>query len=344
MKIAHLSIPLILGLIGPVAALAEAPPTLRASVTITSELVRLGDLVDNAGRFSDVAVFRSPDMGHTGSVPAWRILDAAKRMGLARIETGDQTDVSVTRAARVVPLADMEERIAAAIARSLGIGDSARIAVTFDRGIRPIAVEPNVRGELSVARIDHDPRTGRFEALLGVHGSALAERGGGFRVTGQAAELVEYVVPARAIGRGEVIKTTDLTVERRPRNELNGVPGDAISSLTQAVGQAARRPLQAERPFRATDLMKPEIVERNGNVLIIYEVAGLSLTIRGKAMEAGAEGDIVQVQNLATRKTMQATVSGLNRVTVVQRPSITTLSAATPSQPSVPTQPRTSTQ
>ncbi|WP_204280910.1 hypothetical protein, partial [Serratia marcescens] len=76
---------------------------------------------------------------------------------------------------------------------------SARIAVTFDRGTRPIAVEPTARGELMVTRIDHDPRTGRFEAVLGVHGSALAERGG-FRVTGQAAELVEYLVPARAIG------------------------------------------------------------------------------------------------------------------------------------------------
>lgn len=337
MRLARSSIPLVIGLIAPMAAHAEAPPTLRASVTITGELVRLGDLVDNAGRFSDVAVFRSPDMGHTGSVPTWRILEAAKRMGLARIETGDRTDVSVTRAARVMPLADMEERIASAIARSLGVDDSARIAVTFDRGTRPIAVEPTARGDLTVSRIDHDPRTGRFEAVLGVHGSALAERGGGFRVTGQAAELVEFLVPARTIGRGEVIKTTDLVVERRPRNELNGVPPDAISTLAQAVGQAARRPLQAERAFRVGDLMKPEIVERNGNVLIIYEVGGLSLTIRGKAMEAGAEGDIIQVQNLGTRKTMQATVTGQNRVTVVQRPSITTISAATiPVQPSSP--------
>ena len=323
----RLSLAFALGLASPLPAGAETLPTLKASVTVTSEVVRLGDLVDNAGQYADVAVFRSPDMGHTGQVPAWRILETARRLGMARIEAGNRTDVSVTRSARVIPLADMEARIATAVAGSLGIADSSRIAVTFDRGIRPIAVEPQVRGALSVSRVDHDQRTGRFDAVLTVGGSALSERNG-FRVTGVAAELVDYIVPARSLSRGEVIKASDLTVERRPRHELVGVPTDAISSLAQAVGQAARRPLVAERALRVSDLMKPEIVERNGNVLIHYEGTGLSLTVRGKALEAGAEGDTVQVQNLTSRKTLQATVTGPGRVTVVQRPTITTLSAA----------------
>ena len=327
MNTLRLSLALLLGLGAALPAGAETPPTLKAGVTVASDVVRLGDLVDNAGEFSDVAVFRSPDMGHTGQVPAWRIVEAARRMGLARIETGGRTDVAVTRAARVVPLADMEERIATAIAGSLGIADSSRIAVTFDRGVRPIAVEPTVRGTLSVSRVDHDQRSGRFDALLVVAGAAQSDRGG-FRVTGQAAELVDYIVPARSLSRGEVIKASDLTVERRPRHELAGVPADAISSLAQAVGQAARRPLVAERALRISDLMKPEIVERNGNVLIHYEGSGLSLTVRGKALEAGAEGDTVQVQNLTSRKTLQATVTGPGRVTVVQRAAVTTLSAA----------------
>ena len=161
MNTLRLSLALLLGLGAALPAGAETPPTLKAGVTVASDVVRLGDLVDNAGEFSDVAVFRSPDMGHTGQVPAWRIVEAARRMGLARIETGGRTDVAVTRAARVVPLADMEERIATAIAGSLGIADSSRIAVTFDRGVRPIAVEPTVRGTLSVSRVDHDQRSGR---------------------------------------------------------------------------------------------------------------------------------------------------------------------------------------
>ena len=32
-------------------------------------LVRIGDLVENAGAAADVAVFRAPDLGQTGAVP-----------------------------------------------------------------------------------------------------------------------------------------------------------------------------------------------------------------------------------------------------------------------------------
>ena len=44
--------------------------------------------------------------------------------------------------------------------------------------------------------------------------------------------------------------------------------------------------------------MKPEIVKKNEIVLLHYEVPGIVLTLRGKALESGAEGDIVNVLNV----------------------------------------------
>ena len=43
-------------------------PRLKASVTVTRDVVRIGDLVENAGEISDVAIFRSPE---SSSDPAW---------------------------------------------------------------------------------------------------------------------------------------------------------------------------------------------------------------------------------------------------------------------------------
>lgn len=324
----------VLGLQGP--AFAQTA-TLKAEVTVTDDIVRLGDLVDNAGRFASTPVFRAPDLGHTGQLAAWRVLEAAKRAGLAEITTRDVSEVAVTRAARVIPLAELEERIAQTSARVLGIADAAKVQVTFDRGIRSIAVEPGAYGDISVTRFEHDPRSGRFEAVIEVRGSQMSRRTGGFRLTGQAAETVEFLVPARSINRGEILRTADLVLERKPRHEVAGLPGDALSSLAQAVGQAARRPLAPERPFRAADLMKPEIVERNGNVLIIYQANGLTLTIRGKALEAGAEGDVIQVQNLASRKTLAALVTGMNQVTIAGRAEIGPQAAAPAAAPATST-------
>ena len=299
-------------------AMAETPrPVLRLDVVVPGEVVRLGDLFQHAGRHAEVPVFRAPEPGHTGQVPAWQIIEAARRAGLEP-ETGDRNrQVSVTRDARVVPLADLEERVAIALASSFGLSDSSRVQVSFDRGTRPIAVETEASGSLDVIRIEHDPRSGRFDAVLGIRGSTRSERSGGFRLAGTANELIEFVVPARTIGRGEVVRASDLVVDRKPRNALPMMTGDTVVSLAQAVGLAARRPLSPERMFRTIDLMKPELVERNANVLITVELPGMSLTMRGKALEAGAEGDVIQVENLQSRKKLQAVVTGLNRVAIV---------------------------
>jgi flagella basal body P-ring formation protein FlgA len=304
-------------------------PVLRLDVTVAGEVVRLGDLFENAGSHADVAVFRSPDPGHTGQVPAWRIVEAARRAGLEP-ETADRNrEVTVTRDARIVPLAEMEEKIAASLAGTFGLVDSSRVQVVFDRGTRPLVVEREAPGQVEILRLDHDPRSGRFDAVLGIRGSGRSERAGGFRASGTANELVEFVVPARTIGRGEIVRTNDLVIDRKPRNTLPGMTADTVVSLAQAVGLAARRPLSPERPFRTTDLMKPELVERNGNVLIVVELPGLSLTMRGKALEAGAEGDVIQVENIQSRKKLQAVVTGLNRVSLAVQPNALTTASRT---------------
>jgi flagella basal body P-ring formation protein FlgA len=51
-------------------------------------------------------------------------------------------------------------------------------------------------------------------------------------------------------------------------------------------------------------------------VTIIYEVPGIGLSARGKAIESGAEGDVVNVLNLQSKRTVQGTVTGPGRVTI----------------------------
>src|SRR5690348_17840295 len=41
-------------------------PTLKAEATVIGDVVRIGDLVENAGEAADVAIFRAPDIGQTG--------------------------------------------------------------------------------------------------------------------------------------------------------------------------------------------------------------------------------------------------------------------------------------
>jgi flagella basal body P-ring formation protein FlgA len=89
-----------------------------------------------------------------------------------------------------------------------------------------------------------------------------------------------------------------------------------LTDINAMVGLAARHQLPAGQPLTASDLMKPEIVQRNDSVTIVYQVPGVTLTLRGQARDAGALGDTIGVLNLESKRVVQAVISGPDRVMV----------------------------
>ncbi len=62
--------------------------------------------------------------------------------------------------------------------------------------------------------------------------------------------------------------------------------------------------------------MKPELVRRNEMVMLIYQVPGIMLTVRGRATEGGAEGDVIGVLNEQTKRILHGVVIGSGRVMI----------------------------
>ena len=81
-------------------------------------------------------------------------------------------------------------------------------------------------------------------------------------------------------------------------------------------------------------------MQRNEAVTIFYEVPGIMLTVRGKALEAGAVGDMVSVLNIQSNRTVQATVTGPGRVTIAAAAPLVAAAAA-PANRQIPASPRT---
>jgi flagellar basal body P-ring formation protein FlgA len=77
-----------------------------------------------------------------------------------------------------------------------------------------------------------------------------------------------------------------------------------------------RRQLRAGQALKVADLVKPDLVQRDDNVTLIFESTGLYLTIRGKALEAGTEGDVVNVLNLQSKRTVTGVVVGRGQVAI----------------------------
>ena len=287
-------------------------PYLRASATITGDIVRIGDLVENAGAVADVPIFRAPDLGQTGSVPAERVLDAVRQHHIIALDTRGLTEVEVRRASRTITAKDIQARILRALSGKYGLPDINNLTVILDSDVHNIDVEPTATKDLTVTRLAYEPRNGHFEVAFDLPGSAAA-RGQPLRFTGTLTETFDAVVTTRDLAQGQALRTSDLSVERRPKSEFTPT---TLTNPDQTQGLSAKHALRAGQVIRQADVSKSELVGRNETVTIVYEVPGIRLTVLGKAAEPGGLGDSINVLNVQSKRTIQATIIGPNRVTV----------------------------
>jgi flagellar basal body P-ring formation protein FlgA len=288
-----------------------AVPMLRANVTVSGDVVRVGDVVDNAGTAAQIAIYRAPDLGTTGSLPTAQVLSALRARQVIGVTTGDIKEVSVTRLARTVEAKDIELQVARAIEHRGGLGDAGNLKLTFDRDMQDVRLDASYTGAMQMVASRFDSRNGRFDVSFEISGESAAAPTR-LRFTGVAIETVEVAVLMRDVERGDILKSSDVSVERRPRSEISG----EAASRDRALGMQLRRSIRASQALKTADLAKPDLVQRDQTVTLIFQSAGLYLTVRGKSLENGTEGDVVNVLNLQSKRTVTGTVIGRGQVAI----------------------------
>jgi len=288
-----------------------AAPVLHAAVNVTGDVVRVGDLIDNPGAASQVAVYRAPDLGTTGLLPTAQVIAVLRSHQVIGVDTRNIKEVAVTRLARTIDAKEVELAVAKAVEHRSGLGDAANLTVSLDQPVQDLKFDAAKTGALAPSAVRVDPRNGRFDVSFELgDGTAGTTR---LRFTGTAIETVEVAVLTRNIERADVLRTSDLVIERRPKAELNG--GEPISRVA-AIGMQTRRPLRAGQALKTLDLAKPDLVQRDQDVTIVFQTAGIYLTTRGKALDSGSEGDTVSVLNVQSKRTVSGRVSGRGQVSV----------------------------
>lgn len=279
-----------------IAAAAELV-ALKPEATVSTEFVRLGDVVTGAGDKAGVALFRSPDLGKFGTIRAESIVRAAAELGLHGLDLRGLSAITVSRPAREISAAELQRAIVQALAKLDGsLGDA---TLTLDHP--PPALLLARDAEIAVEVPVFDMETGRFSAEIGQSGGRPVV------MTGVVESRMAVAVLNRSIGRGDVIGPSDFTLEPRGRRSL---PSGVVTDVTRLASVVARRPLRPGQILRADDLTGRDLVERNQKVTILYERPGISLSLTGKAMAAGPAGAVVPVQNVTSKRTFDAVVTG----------------------------------
>lgn len=309
-----------------------ASPVLRANVTVSSDVVRIGDVVENAGSAAQIAIFRAPDLGTTGSLPVAQLLTALRTHQVIGVDTRDLREVSVTRSSRTLVSKEIEQQIARVLERRNGLGDAANISVTFERDLRELQLDAAHTGDMRATIVRFDPRNGRFDITFEIPND-VTYNPTKLRFIGTAVETIEAAVLTRAVERNEILRSSDVAVERRPKVEV----GNDVASRDRSVGMQVRKQMRAGQALKAADFGKPDLVSRDQGVMLIYEAPGLYLTGRGKALDSGTEGDVVNVVNLQSKRSVQGVVTGPGQVTITAPgPRLTTAALSNSEPPAAP--------
>jgi len=204
-----------------------------------------------------------------------------------------------------------------------GAGAAAGVPVASRNGA---SVVLNARAvQMAAARAGLDWANAEGLGTIVVHGGAASASAAASTAPSAPRGNVEVLTYARSLQAGEVVQPQDLVWAMAA-----AAPADAPSDAEAVIGLAARRPLRAGAAVAARDLSAPQVVKAGETVTVTFASEGISLSLEGKAMSAAGVGDMVNVQNTASKKIIQAVVTGPGQAVV--GPAAASLKAAGPSR------------
>jgi flagella basal body P-ring formation protein FlgA len=287
----------------------ESGLTLKETVTVNDDVVRLGDLFEQPISMADSPVAQAPLPGQT------IVLDNRFLRSLIRAYSLDWSPASkyqrvlVARAAQKIDPAQVNQQVKEALRDALGTDKEVEIA--FDVGDTNLVLPTNVQPTLAVQDVRFDPASQRFAVQLVVpaSGPALINR----TVAGSVHETVQLPVLARSVAPGEVIQQGDLDWMAI---RIDRVAGNAVSDPKQLVGMTARRPLRANQMLRMSDIAMAPSIHRGSMITLMVQTENMTLTAQGRALEDAAIGQPIRVINTMSNKTLTGVVKDPTTVTI----------------------------
>lgn len=115
----------------------------------------------------------------------------------------------------------------------------------------------------------------------------------------------DVVVTTHKLRRNAVITEDDLALSRR---KITGYAQQLIPSIADAVGLEVTQTLGPGAILLSRYVKKQPLVHRGDMVTILVASGNLKITAHGEAKGKGAEGDMIKIKNLASRRIISARV------------------------------------
>lgn len=293
--------------------------TLKQGIIIDRPVITLNDLLDGAEQAGDLVVAHAPAPGERLALNPIAIARIAASRGVRWMPPAGMHRITVTRASRIVPMADIMAEVELALSINTN-GEDLQIELAGHRSTLHVATDklPTVE----VISMDYAPRTGRFTAIVASPaGDPAAQRE---RLHGRAWVMTEVPVLSHPVRPGDEISHDDISWQRVRQDRVRR---QTVVNVGELVGMSPKRHIAANRLIRVSDLQTPVMVSKGAVVTMVYRHGGLLLTASGRAMENGGRNDVIRVMNDRSRLTIEARVAAPGQVNVI--PASTRLSQLT---------------
>ncbi len=283
--------------------------TLKESVMVSDDVVRLGDLFAEPLSMGDAPVAQAPLPGQTIVLDNRFLRSLVRAYQLDWAPKSRYQRVLVGRVAQHIEPATVTAQVKEALKSYLGTDRD--VELSFDVGDIDFVLPTTVKPTLGVQDVRFDPQSQRFAVQLVVPatGPTVVSR----LVAGSVYETIQLPVLARPIAPGEVIQLADLDwISVR----LDRIAPNAATDPKQLVGMTARRPLRDGQMLCLSDVTMAAAIKRGSMVTLLVSTENMTLTAQGRALEDAALGQPIRVVNTMSNKQLTGVVRDGTTVTI----------------------------
>lgn len=283
--------------------------SLRFNPVIDTDQIHVGDVFEGVTKHADHALAPAPKPGQSITWNTRTLMRISSAFDLGWKPNHNNEAVSIRRSGQFVPVELVTETILAELYAREGLQERMTLKLS---NYQDIVLPDDANMQLQVISLDYNPLDKTIDAFLRAHDPLVKVN---YTIKGSLSKVIAVPVLRTTMRKGDVIGEYDVDWIDISEHQLRP---DMVIRAEDIVGMTPRRFISVGDVVRFNDLDKPKIVQRGEAVTIIYNNGRIQLTAQGRALENGAKGNMIEVANKSSNRTLQAVVTGTRQVSVLQ--------------------------
>ena len=111
-----------------------------------------------------------------------------------------------------------------------------------------------------------------------------------------------------SVAAGQIIYEKDIKIKDFDLRFLNSLSGDFFKNSEQIVGMQAKTTIKSDNFIYFHDIKNPVIIKAHDIIDLLLSGSGFTITVKGRAIQSGAMGDLIKVQNIKSKKVVSGVI------------------------------------